>query len=449
MTLPSPILAEIMSYLNLSELLNISQVSRKFYTLANSQPLYKREFLRLWIGLPASDQRIVSNWKSLCLAGIKAKAGWRNLPDSLFTEAELGLLYDELINALKEPPFVMPALRRDIFNMPTLSQDFLANPEDQFYQDPDLEYFSDDIRSYLQQNSSELYFLTPLSDIIRIRWNIKKDKERFSIGSEMTESSESPSNFLIHFYKYIKKVIKLYCIGVNLHILEADEPLTAYADCWENYSNACRKINSLFLPVTDLINEFYEANYQSESCPKTCFFKVMNSIWRKFVFEPCKDLICGKVVEEIYALYMGGDSFFAQSRRIVEALADLSLTELNVFFKFHSMLALEGPYSYLNAKVVKFVEEAGFHEVVAEVFLPVTARQAKQAYMQRVGSIDMASIPHNFEKNENDLMIEFSAQNHGINMNYNNTEIASFSQCKEHKLLDVINLLENYKIMYI
>lgn len=449
MTLPSPILAEIMSYLNLSELLNISQVSRKFYTLANSQPLYKREFLRLWIGFPASDERIVSNWKSLCLAGIKVKAGWRNLPDSIFTESELCLLYDELINTLKEPPFVMPLLRRDIFNMPTLSQDFLANPEDQFYQDQDLEYFSDGIRSYLQESSSELYFTTPLSSIIQIRWNIKKDKERFSIGSEMTESSESCPNFLIHFYKYIKKVIKIHCIGVSLLILEADEPLASYANCWENYSNACRKINSLFLPVTELINDFYEANYQPESCPKTNFFKVMNSIWRKFVFEPCKDIICGKVVEEIFSFYRGGDSFFAQSRRIVEALADLSLNELNVFFKHHSLLALEGPYSYLNGKIVQFVAANGFHDVVEEIVLPVTARQAKQAYMERIGSIEIANISQNYEKTESDLMIEFSAENHGIKMNYNNSEIALYSQCKEHKILDVINLLENYKIMYI
>ena len=448
--MPSPILAEIMSYLNLFELLNISQVSRKFYVLANSQPLYKREFLQLWINCPSSNERIKSDWKSLCLAGIKVKAGWQNIPDSIFSKTELVLLYDELINTLRSPPFVLPQMRRTIFSMPTLSQDFLANPEDQYVQDEDLEYFSDGIRIYLQENSSDLYFTTSNSDLIQIRWNIKKDKERLSIGSQQTDSSESSSNSLILIYKQIKKVIKTHCKGLRLLILESETPLETYSNNWENFSNSARKINSLFLPITDLLNDFYEANYHPESCPRTNFFKIMNSIWRENVFEPCKDLICQEVLNELQSLYKGEDPFFSQSRRIVEALNDLSLTELNVFFKNHSMLKLEGPYSYFHQKLVESVAanaNTGFHQdILQEVVLPVTVREAKQAYLVSQN----LEIPQDLlQKTDEDEFIEISAQNHGINMNYNTTEIALFSQNKEQRLVEIINFLELYRNVYI
>lgn len=450
MTMPSPILAEIMSYLNLFELLNFSQVSRKFYTLANTQPLYKREFLRLWINFPSSNERIRSDWKSLCLAGIKVKAGWQNIPDSIFTKTELNLLFDELFDTLRNPPFVLPPMRRAIFSMPTLSQDFLANPEDQFMQDEELEYFSDGIRTYLQENSSDLYFTTSTSDLIQIRWNIKKDKERLSIGSQQTDTSESSSNNLILIYKQIKKVLKTYCKGLQLLILESDSPLETYSNTWENYSNSARKINSLFLPITDLLNDFYEASYHSESCPRTNFYKIMNSVWRENVFEPCKELICNETLNELQSLYKGGDPFFSQSRRIVEALVDLSLTELNIFFKYHSMLKLEGPYSYLHQKVVEFVSanaNQGFHQdILQEILLPVTVREAKLAFMVSQN----LEFPENLlKKTDEDELIEISAQNHGINMNYNTTEIALFSQNKEQHLLEIINFLEPYKNVYI
>jgi hypothetical protein len=439
-----------MSYLTLFDLFQQLQTSRRFFKIASNHDLFKREYLRLWLGLNSSKTSSSADWKSLCYAGLALKDGWQNMPDSLFTRAELHLLYEELIESLKSPPLVFPAFRREIFAMSTLAQDFLANPEDQFIDDEEVGFLSDGIRSYLLDHQEYFFHSTSVEKIVAVRWNIKKRCERLSIASNSTDCSESNENFLCRFFKNIKKGIKGYCRGVSLLIQESEEPVRVYVDCWESYSNSTRRINAIFGPVIEIFNDFYDARYDKRSCPRVSFFKVMNRIWQQIVFEENKDLLFWKGSQEIQEILQGADPFFSQLKRFVEAVLDLSLNELNVFFKYHSRVFIDGPYSVLESFFVEHFGKLGgqvSENILEGIFIPVTIKKIQKALEMTEKQSDLMDLEI-IEKTENDEMIEFSAKNHGIPFDYTDKELEIFSQSKKEVLKDVIYNLEPCKNVY-
>ena len=383
------------------------------------------------------------------------------MSDSIFTRFELNILYNEIFQTLAFPPPVFPVLRRDIFCFPTIIQDLLGNPEYQFQTEFELEEYSDVISNYLTEYSDSLYHETSKEDLASIRWNAKKTHERDSIGSMSTQDSdENRQGDLIEFFKGIKKCIKLYCLGVGELLNESNDLLNLYCNYWENFSFSIKRINSLFLPVTEMINEFYEMRYGgSNGCPRINFMKIMTGIWRKKVFERCKERILNEVVNEIYKL-RGEELQYGniiQSKRICESLLDLSLNELNIFFKNHSLLALEGPYQYIHMGVLEHLKEyyqafnvnyAKEEEIISNIFINVTLREARRVYCKIIGQItsnlEMIIESENYEKNDDDLMLEWRAQCLGINTCQNSEDLWKFSQCREDKLIDILNHLQSY-----
>jgi len=66
-------------------------------------------------------------------------------------------LYNEFTGNLKAPIIPFPALRRDIQSFPTILQDLLGNPEDQFEGDFDYEDYTMAFASCLRERQDELY----------------------------------------------------------------------------------------------------------------------------------------------------------------------------------------------------------------------------------------------------------------------------------------------------
>ncbi|OMJ93744.1 hypothetical protein SteCoe_3184 [Stentor coeruleus] len=451
-----------MTNLSLSELLEVRIVNKRFYNACNLPDVYRREFIALWMTSSNTLRQASINWKSLCLAGIRAKLYWQNLSDEIFTRQELRILYDELVSTLASPSPIFPALRRDIFSMPTLIQDLLANPDDQYLTDYELEQYSDSVANYLEEYSEELYYQTPTNNLVSVRWNTRKTHERDSIGSVSTQCSDDfGDGFLITLVKAIKKPVRVFCKATSQLLLESSSPLQNYSNAWESYTFAAKKINSLFLPVTELINDFYEIKFGTEALapPRINMLKILLRLWRKNVFEPCKTLILEEVIKEVNQIKENNmaNLYWAESRRIVESLLDLSLNELSVFFKQHSLLKLEGPYFFLHSGILDHLKKyynnfpgvfETEQEVLSGIFIPATVREARRTYCITIGTKFQDHIllneSLNQDKNDEDLMIEWSAQNYGIPTDHNSEILSRFSQCRDHKLSDILNQLHNY-----
>ena len=444
-----------MSYLPLPDLFQLQRTNTQLLKIASNQKLFKSEYLRCWLGLSSNGESPVTDWKSLCNARLALKKEWQELPDSIFTEAELELLYDELIETLKSPPQVLPAFRRDIFSMSTLAQDFLANIDDQFNSDFELEMFSDDIRKYLNQYQEDFFLSCPVDYLVKVRWNLRKGKERLSIVSNETDSTETSHCFLVVFFKMIKKVVKAHCKALSFVIQESNDFIRVYADLWESYSNAGRKINSMFGPVLEVFNELYEIKFQDSSCPRVSMFKVMNRIWQQEVFEVNKEKLVMLAIMEIEDV-VSGKQAYPESQRFVEGLLDLSLNELNVFFKYHSQVYIDGPYQYFHRSLVqRFAGKCNskLESVLSLIALPVTIREIKDKSKIKsdagdgdFGFNDMMDIEQ--EKLEDDEMIELATRNYGIMLEVSMNEMALFSQNKEEKIQDVILYLDKCKNVY-
>ena len=456
--LPQSILSEIMTYLALPDLLIISQVSKRFYLFSNIPSIYRREFKNNWMASTTESGQASSIWKSLCLKGIQAKIFWQNLSDYMLTSFELKILYEELTNALAEPLPVFPVLRRDVFSFPTVIQDLLANPEDQFMIDNEHEEYAKAFSDYFLEYYEDLYYSTSSTDLACIRWNVSKIHERDSIGSVSTQDSDTFSqSYLVLLLKAVKKCIKAYCTGIAQLLLETEDLLKHYCEYWENFTYSAKTVNSLFLPLTEVINEFYETKFTNvQSCPRVNFLKIMTGIWRKTVFEPCKEKILAEVIREISVFRSKNYNFFVA--QVVQSLLDLSLNELTIFFKNHSLLQIEGPYQYLHNGVLEYlckyyenysVDFENEERVLSGMFLNNTVREARRVYCKvegkRSGNQDLIIETENYEKNDDDLMIEWRAASIGISIQKSSEDIWIYSQCRENKLIDILNHLQSYQ----
>ena len=461
--LPQSILSEIMNYLSLPELLTTAVVNKRFLSASNLQRVYRREFLRIWMSSPDTLEQASTSWKSLCLRGIRSKKYWQNLSACDFTIFDIRVLYDEVIESLACPPPVFPVLRRDIFSFPTLMQDLLANPQDQYLGDFDSQVYAEEIERHLKTYSEELYQETSNTDLVRIRWCAGKKCGRDSVGSMCTQASYEDipgKSYLIQLFTGVKKCVKAHCAAVSELIIENQEVLGAYSNYWESFTYAISKINSLFLPVTEMINEFYEIRFQGkDACPRVNFYKVMADIWRKSVFERCKEKLLAAVIQEISSLRKNQVEYWysIESKRLAEGLLDISLNELNIFFKSHSMLALEGPYQFLHLGLVDYLKEfyqttpvdfASEENLLASIFPAVTVREARRVYCAVLGTANSNSLllqeSQNFDKTEDDLMTEWRASNLGIPISQSSEDLWKYSQCRESKLIDIFNYLSGY-----
>lgn len=116
----------------------------------------------------------------------------------------------------------------------------------------------------------------------------------------------------------------------------------------------------MFSPISELINEIYEVNFpESEGSPKMTFMRYMITSWRRNVFSKIQDNLTKDINEMIDSQrlnlidgknldYLKVDTL----RMIVECLMDISLNELNVYFKNHSRLQLEGPYEDVHLEII-------------------------------------------------------------------------------------------------
>lgn len=463
--LTQSVLSEIMTFLNLPELLLMSQVNKRFYQACSSPMLYRREFLSNWMNSEYICNRACISWKSLCLKGIRNKRYWRDLSDCVFTSSEVEVLYAEIVQSLSRPFPTFPVFRRDVLSFPTVIQDLLANPEDQFEIDIEGQEYSDVIGKYFNDFSEDLYHQIGDNELVKIRWNAKggNNKNRESIGSVDTQASyqDVSGSYLVRFFKGVKKCVKTFCQAVGLLVLESDSPIETYCNYWENFTYSIKSINSVFLPVTEMINEFYEMRYGKDSGPGINFVKVMAAIWREKVFETCKDLLTSKVLAEVQDL-RGKNITYGydiSTKRLVESLLDISLNELNIFFKNHSLLTIEGPYKllhqavigslteYYSAVCVDFSSEEGFLNMIFPV---ATVREAKRTYCSVIGTLTsnpaLIAESQNYGKTEEDEAIEWKMSNFGISTSQEPIDMWRFSQCRESKLIDIINYLQTYSL---
>ncbi|CAG9322419.1 unnamed protein product [Blepharisma stoltei] len=378
--LPQPIVYEIVSYLSLPELFTVTQVNKSFNKAAETPSLWKREFLRIWI----QDQDLKSElefnvhgfWKYLCIKGLKSQINWKNLSGSLFTDAEVSFLYDELQTALKSPLIPCIAFRRDIHSFPTLLQDVFGNPMDQFSEDMDIDYIST-FENYMNSAGSylcaEIQSLSDLTLLAASRWNLVSAEaiceDRPSNSSESTcDTDEEVSckfsykgtkSLLLQFYACLKKSIELFCEGVSYSLLESNDIINEYVQTWNNFSASTKNINDLFSPLTEMINEVYDAKF-GENCeaPRLNLVRIMIACWRRIVFERVQDKLIDQILrmikqERISVIEQKTDYNVLDSLKgVVDAIMDISLNELTVYLKNHSKLQLEGPYLGLHEAIL-------------------------------------------------------------------------------------------------
>jgi len=100
---------------------------------------------------------ISADWKSLCIKGLQLRKNWLKLSGFALSSHEALFLYNEFTSNLKTPIIPFPALRRDIQSFPTILQDLLGNPEDQFEGDFDYEEYTIAFANCLREKQEELY----------------------------------------------------------------------------------------------------------------------------------------------------------------------------------------------------------------------------------------------------------------------------------------------------
>ncbi|CAG9325483.1 unnamed protein product [Blepharisma stoltei] len=378
--LPQPLIFEIVSYLSLPDLFTMAQVNKSFNKAAETPSLWKREFLKIWIQDDGLNSQLDYNthryWKQLCIKGLKSQNNWKKLPGRLFTHAEISLLYNELQGVLKSPAIPIISFRRDINTFPTLLQDIFGNPQDQHSEDMDIDTiqtFEDYLNSAGNCLCAEIRNASDLTLLAASRWNlISTDaicEERPSDSSESTcdtdeevsckFSYKSTKSFLLEFYICLKKSIELFCEGISYFLLESNDILNDYLQVWNNFAASAKNANELFYPLVEMINEVYEAKFgEVLDAPRMSLIRMMIAGWRRIVFERVQEKLISQIVKMIESVrklifegkvdYLAVDSL----KSIVDAIMDISLNELTVYFKSHSKLQLEGPYLALHEEIL-------------------------------------------------------------------------------------------------
>mmetsp|Transcript_18927 Transcript_18927/g.18939 ORF Transcript_18927/g.18939 Transcript_18927/m.18939 type:complete len:415 (+) Transcript_18927:438-1682(+) len=220
---------------------------------------------------------------------------------------------------------------------------------------------------------AEIRNASDLTLLAASRWNlISTDaicEERPSDSSESTcdtdeevsckFSYKTTQSFLLEFYICLKKSIELFCEGISYFLLESDDILNDYLQAWNNFAASAKNANELFYPLVEMINEVYEAKFGDIlDAPRMSLIRMMIVSWRRIVFERVQEKLISEIVKMIESerklIFEGKVDYLAVDnlKSIVEAIMDISLNELTVYFKSHSKLQLEGPYLALHKEIL-------------------------------------------------------------------------------------------------
>mmetsp|Transcript_23691 Transcript_23691/g.23449 ORF Transcript_23691/g.23449 Transcript_23691/m.23449 type:complete len:422 (+) Transcript_23691:399-1664(+) len=247
---------------------------------------------------------------------------------------------------------------------------------DQFSEDMDIDYIST-FENYMISAGSylcaEIQSSTDLALLAASRWNLISAEaiceDRPSDSSESTcDTDEEVSckfsykgtkSLLLQFYACLKKSIELFCEGVSYSLLESNDLINDYLQAWNNFSASTKNINDLFSPLTEMINEVYDAKF-GENCeaPRLNLVRIMIVCWRRIVFERVQDKLIDEIVrmikQERLAVIEQKSNYLVLDnlKGVVDAIMDISLNELTVYLKNHSKLQLEGPYLSLHEAII-------------------------------------------------------------------------------------------------
>ena len=152
---------------------------------------------------------------------------WKEQTSPIFSKEEITLLYEEVVSSFSFPAIIIPELRRDIFTFPTVFQDILASPH---------EFSNKSLKIPLQHK------LFIIEDTLNTNF-------RYSHIEFLTKISDC-----------IQKFVFNYCYGLFLLLSESGEILDSYIDYWEKYSMSIKHLNSLFVPITKIMNKVFNSD---------------------------------------------------------------------------------------------------------------------------------------------------------------------------------------------
>lgn len=186
---------------------------------------------------------INSDWKTLCKKGFEIRSNWLNLSGIFLTFQESLFLYKELIGNLKNPIIPFPALRRDMQSFPTILQDLLGNPGDQFEGDFDYEEYVNAFAGALDDKKDAMYSeidsISDLNLLTAFRWNISNidvPEERLSMESLSTDLSDveiygktQTHCILLRIFETILETVQFFCDGSANTISESPDIAFEYS----------------------------------------------------------------------------------------------------------------------------------------------------------------------------------------------------------------------------
>jgi F-box-like len=392
--LPINILSEVLNYLELYDLLSLSCASKRYNKIANKPILYKQEFVRNWIRSYNPSSKSSNYWKPLCIKALRVQKYWKNLSDLSEGSESIYQIYFEVNETLCNPHQAYPELRRDILSFPTVVQDMLGNPHEIF--NPKF-LFSDDS-------------ISKLIEFVRHHQNGPKNLK-----------------ILISLIKAIKKSIKVYCKGISLVLMEADDIIPVYNYYWNKYSRSLKQLNYLFKVITDAI-----AEHSASNCPnifKINFLELIADLWRVEVFSKThKPLIKAFNTSLISILHMNEmihkgknsintnfDAEVHESKGLVESILDITLNKDSVHIKNHSNFPIQGPYKILHYKVLNkiqnFYSEFGLYyqdpRILYSIFPNITVLELNKIHCKITGKST------SYDTNS-DLLIESKVRRLGL-----------------------------------
>ena len=132
--------------------------------------------------------------------------------------------------------------------------------------------------------------------------------------------------------------------------------LDCYTQRWSGFSAAVEKLATLYLPLSDLINEIYEALQPEDTkTPAFNLARMMVVIWRRKVYEPLSNELQKEILDRYRSLRVNGnklceldyEDIMASVIRGVESLVDLSINEENIHYLSSAEWEAVGPYADL------------------------------------------------------------------------------------------------------
>ncbi|CAG9321673.1 unnamed protein product [Blepharisma stoltei] len=427
------ILFIIARHLTFRDLLSFGQVNKLFNSVSKKDELWKRECLRVYFGnydifgsIYKGDEYLYKptrepHWRHLLKKLIQTRHSWLLLKGDSFTHDDLDTLRCEVFLTLQEPLLPPPPLRREPKTFPTIIQDLLAH----IFEEPSQIGFNLPtesemiIEGVMNQNLiDEIGDNVSIDQIAIIKWALKGNKcdinKSLSLGSSGNQSTcySSTGDFdstllttyfqnkminanplIIKLFCTLKKTIKIHCVAswncLNL-IEEATELLSEYCLRWDAFCASIYWLDKIFLPFSILINQSYDIHWpNAPKMPPFTVMRLMMIIWRRHVFNKLKDYLLDSIFNLLQSqrnmIVKECPTFKGEINRIIkedtanimikaiQAVVDLSVNELNIYFIDHSGFKGDGEYQLLHEKVLKltqqFYEEVSSYPYAAQIYI--------------------------------------------------------------------------------